>query len=273
MTRVIHISDTHLSAVKPHFVVNWAPLRDWIAQQDPALVIHTGDVTVDGADLEDDFAFCAACLAEVRHEVLSVPGNHDVGLPGSTHQPVTAERLVRWTRHFGRDWWLRDIPGWRLLGIDAMLFGSGTPNEAEQRAWLEQAMQSAGARRLAWFMHQPLFLEHPDEPDTGYWSVKPAPRAELIQLVRRHQVALVATGHLHRAHDVTLDGTRYLWCPATAFVVGPGMQPDMPGEKELGAVFYQFSETGFTASQVTLDQLTVKWIDDVVHEVYPQPGG
>lgn len=271
MTRIIQISDTHMSGVKPHFVGNWAPLRDWIAQQAPDLVIHTGDVTVDGAGLEADFGFCTARLAEIGPPVLSVPGNHDVGLPGAPDQPTTGERLARWDRHFGADRWLRDIPGWRLLGLDAMLFGSGKARDAEQHAWAEAAMASASGRRIAWFMHQPLFLEDPEEADTGYWSVKPAAREGLMRLVRRHQVALVATGHLHRAHDMSLDGTRYIWCPASSFVVGEAMQPAMPGTKQLGAVSYVFDEDGVAVSTVIMDQLTKHWIDDVVHEVYPKP--
>ncbi len=97
----------------------------WIAEQDPSLVIHTGDVSVDGAGHEPDLALAAAHMAELGKPVLTVPGNHDVGLPNSPTQPVNAERLARWDRSFGRNWWLHDIPGWRLIGLNAMLFGSG----------------------------------------------------------------------------------------------------------------------------------------------------
>jgi 3',5'-cyclic AMP phosphodiesterase CpdA len=48
MKRIIQISDTHLSPGKAHFADNWAPLASWIAGERPDLVIHTGDVTVDG---------------------------------------------------------------------------------------------------------------------------------------------------------------------------------------------------------------------------------
>lgn len=268
--KIIQISDTHLSAGKPHFVGNWAPLRDWVAEQRPDLVIHTGDVTVNGADQEDDLAFCAERCAEIGPRVLVAPGNHDVGQPGS-HQPIVTERLQRWRQHFGPDHWLFDIPGWRLLGLNAMLFASGHPAEAEQDAWLAHAMQTAGQRRIAWFMHLPLFLEHPDEPDTGYWTIKPEPRRRLLDLVRRHEVALVGAGHLHKAHDLVMDGTRYVWCPAGSFVVGPGMQEEMPGEKFLGAVSLELAPDRLDVSVVHLNQLAVLWIDDVVHEVYPKP--
>ena len=57
--RIIQISDTHLSPGKPHFADNWAPLARWIVEQRPDLVIHTGDVTVDGADVEEDIRYSA----------------------------------------------------------------------------------------------------------------------------------------------------------------------------------------------------------------------
>jgi hypothetical protein len=43
-----------------------------------------------------------------------------------------------------------------------MLMGSGEPEEDEQALWLEQVMTEAGERRIAWFLHRPLFLEDPE---------------------------------------------------------------------------------------------------------------
>lgn len=60
--RIIQISDTHLSARKRHFAGNWPPLADWIVAERPDLVIHTGDVTVDGADVEDDLRYAAGLM-------------------------------------------------------------------------------------------------------------------------------------------------------------------------------------------------------------------
>ena len=212
MFRLIQISDTHLSPGKPHFSGNWAPLAAWIAAQSPDLVIHTGDVTVDGADTEADLRHCAGLLHGLGIPFRAVPGNHDVGDSNHRHQPVSPERLARWQRHFGPDRWVEDVAGWRLVGLNAMLVGSSLVAEREQFAWLEGVMEGAAGRRLAWFLHRPLFLETPDEGDTGYWSVRPEARQALLQLVQRYRVALVASGHLHKAHQFTLDGTSYVWC-------------------------------------------------------------
>lgn len=267
--RVIQISDTHLSRGKAHFFDNWLPLVRWVAALRPDLVIHTGDVTVDGADTDDDLVYAAELMAGLGLRFRALPGNHDVGEAGHPRQPVTAARLGRWHARFGEDRWLEDLPGWRLIGLDAMILGSGIAAEAEQAAWLEAAMAGCAGRRIAWFLHKPLFLDTPTEGDTGYWSVKPQPRARLLELVERHRVALVASGHLHKAHDFEFQETRYLWGPASSFLVG-SFQPALPGEKRLGAVLYEFAATGFAAQIREVPGLTRHWLDDVIEEVYPR---
>ena len=268
--RIIQISDTHLSPGKAHFADNWAPLAGWIAEQRPQLVIHTGDVTVDGADVEEDLGYTVELMRGLGVRFRAVPGNHDVGDVGHGRQPLTEDRLQRWRAHFGPDRWVEDVEDCRLIGFDAMLLGSGEHKETQQAEWLEAVMHDAGDRRIAWFLHRPLFLDNPDEGDTGYWSVKPQPRAGLLNLTRRHSVALVASGHLHRAHDFVRDGTRYIWAPSSAFLVGPRMKaPPMPGENRLGAVVYKIAGRRIEADIVSVPGLSRHWIDDVAEEVYP----
>jgi alkaline phosphatase D len=268
MVRVIQISDSHLSPTKQHFGANWAPLVRWIAEQRPELIIHTGDVTVDAADMEADAAHCAELLRSLGAPVVAVPGNHDVGEVGNAHQPVNAERLARFRRHFGDDRWARDVEGWRLIGLNSMIFGGGREDDA-QTEWLEDTMADAGGRRIAWFTHRPLFIDSPDEGDTGYWSVKPPQRRALLDLVQRHNVAIVATGHLHRWHDFALNGTRYVWGPSSGFLVGERMAPPMGGSARLGAVIYDIDGERIDVNIRPVAGLQDYWIDDVVHEVYP----
>jgi 3',5'-cyclic AMP phosphodiesterase CpdA len=226
-------------------------------------------VTVDGADVEDDMVFCAAALEALQAPVLCVPGNHDVGEAAHPFQPVNGDRITRWRRHFGADYWSHDADGWRFIGLNSLVLGSGEQEEERQFAWLERALEEAAGRRIAWFMHQPLFLDEPDEGDTGYWGVKPVPRKRLLELVDRYAVALVASGHLHKAHDRQIGRTRFVWGPSSGFIVGPALQPEMAGAKRLGAVIYRFEQNGFTADISDVDGLETFCIDDVVHEVYP----
>jgi len=271
MKRVVQISDTHLSPFKAHFAANWEPLARWIRAQEPDYVIHTGDVTVDGADVEPELAHCAALFRDLGVPLLAVPGNHDVGDPGHPGQPVNDARIAAWRRHLGPDWWSLDLEDWRLIGLDAMLFGSGLAQEAEQAAWLDEQMRDGAGRGVAWFLHRPLFLEAPDEGDSGYWAVKPHVRAPLLARVREQGVALVASGHLHQMHARTLDGCRYVFGPSAGFVVSDKRQMRMPGDKCLGAVVYDFDGSSVHVRPLELVELARFWIDDVVHEVYPAP--
>jgi len=82
---------------------------------------------------------------------------------------------------------------------------------------------------------------------------------------------LVASGHLHRAHEFLCDGTRYLWAPASAFLVGPAMNaPPMAGVNRLGAVVYEIDGGTLQARIVEVPGLASHWIDDVAEEVYPR---
>jgi 3',5'-cyclic AMP phosphodiesterase CpdA len=253
--RVIQISDTHLSPVKADFVDNWAPLARWIASHRPDLVVHTGDVTFDGAENDDELAYASNLIAVSGRRWRVLPGNHDVGESGDH------ARLQRWRARFGADWWLEDIPGWRLVGLDALILGSGSADEAKRMAWLNETMLGAGARQVAWLLHKPLFLDDPGEGDTGYWSIKPQARAGLFAHLERRSIALVASGHLHKARDFRYGETRYLWGPASSFLIGD-VQPTMPGEKRLGAVLYEFDKRGVAAEICDVPGLVEHWLGE-----------
>ncbi|RCW77680.1 calcineurin-like phosphoesterase family protein [Phyllobacterium bourgognense] len=92
--RIIQITDTHLSPSKTHFNINWQPLADWINWENPDLVVHTGDLTLDGAGTDDDLAFSIGLLNELSVPVLSVPGTHDIGHMQNGAQTVNQRRLV-----------------------------------------------------------------------------------------------------------------------------------------------------------------------------------
>ncbi|WP_191059783.1 metallophosphoesterase family protein [Geminicoccus harenae] len=269
MTRVLQISDTHVGFAKRHFLDNWRKVQAWADSQDADLLIHTGDVTLDGAGDARDIPYCAELLQGLDVPWQSVPGNHDVGDPDSLAQPVNDARLAAWGEGFGTGNWIMDLEEWRLLGLNSMLIGSGRSEEAAQLAWLKDSMAGAGTRRIGWFLHRPLFIHEPEDPDMGYWAAKPEPRQAYMDLIGRHDVGLVASGHLHKSHDFELDGVRYVWAPSTAFALRPDQQPGMPGESRLGAVVYEFAGRELSVARVDVPELQMFWIDDVLHEIYP----
>src|SRR5690606_16939275 len=184
--RIIQITDTHLSPLNPHFNRNWQPLVAWIEEQKPDLIIHTGDVSVDGADIEADLEFCRSCLDELSAPTLVLPGNHDIGHLPESHQPVNSERLARWNRHFGADRWAQEHGGWTLIGLNSLIIGSGEAAEEEQFEWLEGELANSSGKPVAVFAHKPLFVDSPDEGDSGYWGIRPAARQRLYDLFAAH---------------------------------------------------------------------------------------
>lgn len=269
--RIVQITDTHLSPIKTHFNPNWEPLVAWVEQQKPDLIIHTGDLAVDGADIEADLEFCRSCFEQLSAPVLSVPGNHDIGHLPESHQPVNAERLARWQRHIGPDRWAKDLGDWLIVGLNSLIIGTGSEQEEDQFQWLENVLESADGKPVAVFAHKPLFVDDPEEGDSGYWGIRPAARQRLYDLFAQYNVQLHASGHLHRAWKGEAFGTRYVWGPAAAFIVG-AMERDLPGERILGAVVHELGEAA-TSAIVRIDELTPYVIDDVVHEVYPHHAG
>lgn len=266
--KIVQISDTHLSPAKSHFNGNWEPVRAWIEAVAPDLVIHTGDVTIDGADHEDDITFSLDLIGQLSMPVLIVPGNHDVGhLPGS-HQPVDPVRLARWRRLAGPDYWGRDHGDWRLLGLNSLLIGFEDEEEDRQFAWLEEQLVSRDGRRVAVFAHKPLFVDDPGEGDTGYWGIRPRQRQRLFDLFAEAEVALHASGHLHWAWTGKHAGTSLVWAPPTSFIIDTLERP-MPGERLVGAVVHEFSEVNVKSEIIAVPGLTSHLLDPIVEEVYP----
>lgn len=265
--RLVQITDTHFSPTKTHFNSNWQPLADWIADQNPDLVIHTGDLALDGADTEEDLIFSMAKLNELAVPVLTVPVNHDIGHMLDGAQPVNGERLERWRRLVGPEEWVHDIGNWRLIGFNSLTLGNDSAEEETQFAWLDEALSTADGRRIAVFAHKPLFIDEPDEGDTGYWSVRPSARHRMYELFAEHDVALHASGHLHRAWSGSLNDIQLIWAPPASFIVGP-MERDMPGERIVGAVVHTLDED-VTSEIVEIAGMTPFLLDDVAEEVYP----
>jgi 3',5'-cyclic AMP phosphodiesterase CpdA len=221
MTRIIALSDIHLSPIHGFFWENWCIARDFADHFNADAVIVNGDLCINGPDSDDEMAFAARALRGLRSPVLTVPGNHDVGdePPGQdAHQLVDAARLARWHRFIGTDRWTFEAGVWRLIGVNAQLFGSGLPEEAEQDNWLDTQLANRGGAPAALITHKPLFLESPDEQDSSVACTGPIPRASLLPRLRNGGIRLVVSGHLHQFRDRTIDGIRHLWLPAVAFV-------------------------------------------------------
>ena len=266
--RIIQVSDTHLSAVHDVFSHNTEAVARWLVDQRADLVIHTGDVSMDGAGEDADLFLSAQWIERFEIEMLCVPGNHDVGDLASIKptQPVNDARLEMWRSTIGPDWWRADRQGWRLVGLDAMLLGTGHADEERQFEWLAEALKTDAP--IAIFLHKPLFIDHPEEGPRGYWTVLPEPRKRMLALMSSANVKLVASGHLHIHRQVNIGGISYVWGPAASFVVGES-QEDLGGDRMLGVVEHLFEADSVTSRFIRMEGLEDLTIEPVLHILYP----
>ncbi|MBY0339458.1 MAG: metallophosphoesterase [Acetobacteraceae bacterium] len=232
--RIAQISDAHLSPRVTLFEGNFDRVAEEIRAARPDLMIATGDLSLDGADRDEDLIHARDRHAAIGADWVAVPGNHDVGdepLLGAK-QPSSAERVARWTRILGTYGFVRDVPGWRVIGFDTQSLHSAPG----QWAAIEAAVRGAGARRIALFQHKPLCEDRLTDARRNYWPVLPEFRSRLLALFAGGGPALVASGHVHQWWDRgVVDGIRQLWAPPTSFIIGPDFQWGY-GERLLGWV-------------------------------------
>jgi 3',5'-cyclic-AMP phosphodiesterase len=244
ITRIAQISDTHLSPGKAFFRTNFDLVAEHLSAAAPDLIINTGDLALDGADHDADLIEARTAHESIGRECLVLPGNHDVGdhLDVARRQPVNAERLARYRRIVGPDVWTLDVPGWRLLGLNALTLGLDL-DDGRQDDVISGAAASLAGRSLAIFMHKPLADLSYDEALTSNRFMTHGPRQHLLTLLGGATPALICCGHVHQYRDSQMGGTRHIWAPATSFVLSDPWQPGY-GAKMVGYLAHEFHADG-----------------------------
>jgi len=243
---VIVVSDTHLSPDAPEAQENWAAVVRYVTAAAPDLVIHLGDLSLDGARNPADLDHARRQLDLLPVPWAAVPGNHDIGdnpLPGvPAGSTITEGRRQRWLDVVGEDYWSLVIADWTLVAVNAQLAGSGLAAEASQWSWLEAQVRSAGpGQRIALLAHKPLTApadELPAAPPYRFWP--PASRHRLSDLFAGRPPQLIASGHVHQARQLSLDGSSHVWVPTTWAVLPDHAQPVF-GSKRCGVLSLTFA--------------------------------
>jgi len=239
--RVILVSDSHLSASAPQAQANWDAVVGYVGACAPDLVIHLGDLSLDGAGDAADLRRGRTQLDRLPTPWHAVPGNHDIGdnpWPGAPAGiAVDPARHQRWLDIVGADHWSIAAGGWTVLAMNAQLLGSGLAAEAAQWSWLEeQAGRHRGGPPVALITHKPVTAtgtELAAAPPHRFWP--PPARDRLARLFGGTPPALVLSGHVHQYRVLRLDGTEHLWVPTTWAVLPAQIQPVL-GAKRCGIV-------------------------------------
>jgi 3',5'-cyclic AMP phosphodiesterase CpdA len=231
--RIALIADSHLSPRAPECVANWHAARHAVGRFSPDLTVHLGDISLDGQEHPEELAYAAQSVRRWPTAMRCLPGNHDMG-DGSGEVLLDDALLASYVSLFGPDHWSVTVDGWQLLGINAQLLGSGSPQELAQWRWLEALARADGApARTALFLHRPLARVRPDDPkDRGRYVAKAA-RERWLDGPLKATLRLVISGHTHQYLDVVAAGVRHVWMPSSGFVLPDEMQARV-GEKLVG---------------------------------------
>jgi 3',5'-cyclic AMP phosphodiesterase CpdA len=252
--RVTIVSDTHLSSLAPEADTNWEAVLRYIADVKPDLVVHVGDLSLDGAFRVDDLHYARRQLDRLDVPWRAVPGNHDTGdnpFPGKPREDIDATRIEQWRAIVGEAHWSVEVGGWFLIGIDAQLFGSGLDDEAAQWRFLDT--EFAGRDRhdpTMMIVHKPFGLTDTElqAPHPHRYVPEPA-RQKLMDIVRAERIRLVVSGHVHQYRRLDLDGAHHLWAPTTWAVLPDEMQPTI-GLKRSGVVQLDLEADGTWDAQL-----------------------
>jgi 3',5'-cyclic AMP phosphodiesterase CpdA len=230
----VQISDTHIGFAKDaNPDVNGTLTRaiDLVngMQQQPALVIHTGDITHLSKPQEFDLA--QQMFSKLRAtELHTTPGEHD------TADPAVAEYFSRFGQASqNRGYYSFDHAGVHFIAlINVLQFkaaGLGTLG-AEQLAWVTADLQArSSSTPIVVFAHMPLWTIY--EP----WGWGTGDASQLLDQLRRFGSVTVLNGHIHQIVQKVEGNMTFHTARSTAYpqpvagtAAGPGPLK-VPGEQ------------------------------------------
>jgi 3',5'-cyclic AMP phosphodiesterase CpdA len=240
MVRVLVVSDSHLSPLAPHADDHWTAIVAEAGRSRPDLVVHAGDISMDGANDAGELRHARCRLDELPVPWRAIPGNHDIGDVGDTTEPIDEHRRAAYAAAFGEGSWDMRLGGWHLVGVDIQTLASPLPAATGLWSWLNRTV--TGDQPTALFIHRPLLPHQRGESDEPRRYVTGSTRRQLLDLVARGDIRLVVSGHVHQWRDVMNGACRHVWAPSTWSSLPDAIQPRI-GTKVTGAVDIELDET------------------------------
>jgi 3',5'-cyclic AMP phosphodiesterase CpdA len=201
MPRLIHLSDLHFGAHDPRLV---DAVEEQVNADKPDLVVISGDLT-QRAKTEQ---FKEACrflerLRDAGHDVLAVPGNHDIPLYDVLRRFLSP--LMRYRRYIDDTLCpFIELPGVAVLGINtarSLTFSDGRVSH-EQMDFIRESFARTDPKMFRVLVtHHPMFaLPVGDGPELG----KAIGRQEhALDAIAEAGIDMLFAGHNHRpsTHD------------------------------------------------------------------------
>ena len=220
-----------------------------IAAEKPPFVLHLGDLVHTLPHLptyQDAAAEAREIFQPVADRLHVMPGNHDIGdkpNPDAPAGPADAETIRQFETAFGRQYHSFEHEGCLFAMINSSLVNSGTTFEAEQKAWLEETLAVNAGKRLFVCSHYPPFIYSADE-QSHYDNYAEPGRSWFLDLVERHAVEAVFSGHVHHFFFNRVGETLFYCLMPTSFIRQDYAEmyaiepPDQYGRNDVGKFAY-----------------------------------
>ncbi|HVX38370.1 MAG TPA: metallophosphoesterase [Gemmatimonadaceae bacterium] len=222
----VQLSDSHIGFSKEANTNVTATLQEAVAKvnalpQNPAFVLHTGDITQ--LSKPDEFDTAHEVLKDLRTDrVFYVPGEHDVAVDNGA---AYLQRYGKGT--VGGGWYSFDHTGVHFIGLVNVLNlkagGLGTLG-GEQIDWLKKDVATLpSSTPIVLFAHVPLWTVYPE------WGWGTDDSEQALALLKRFGSVTVLNGHIHQIMQKVEGHMSFHTAMSTAFPQpAPGTAPS-PG--------------------------------------------
>ena len=228
----VQISDTHIGFNKEANPDVSGTLQRTIelvnAMPDqPALIVHTGDIT--HLSRASEFDLAQQLLSQLKTtELHTVPGEHD------TSDPAVTEYFNRFGKASGnKGYYSFDHAGVHFIGlINVLQFKAGGLGSlgTEQLEWVEADLKGRSASTpLVVFAHMPLWTIY--EP--WGWGTSDAP--QLMGYLRRFGSVTVLNGHIHQIVQKVEGNVTFHTARSTAYPQPTAGEGEGPGPLKVPA--------------------------------------
>lgn len=229
-----------------------------IAEEIPALVVHTGDLVSRGASRQAWVTFDKeiAPLREAKIPFWPSLGNHDY--MGSNDEALE-NYFNRFSFLFGERWYSFRHKAVLFVALDSNFSQTALWERKAQKRWLRKTLDEAGADdSIRWVIP---YFHHPPFTNSLFYKGDRAVRSDFLPLFQScPKVRSVFTGHVHSYQRFARDGIAHV-------VTGGGGAPRVPVQADAAKQRYRDEYPGgairdFHYCKVTVhpDRLDVEMI-------------
>lgn len=234
--RLLVAADTHLSTRTPEASANWVAATGAAGGCD--LLVHAGDLTLDGAHGDADLLLARGHLDALPVPWVAVPGNHDVG------DPSRSGRVEAWRGVVGPAAWSTLVGGWTLVGVDAQALGA-------RPAALEHALAAIASAPgpVALITHKPLHARPEEVAAAPAARFVPEPARSALHDALQAAGGVVVSGHVHQHRQVRSGSVLHVWAPSSWAVLPEEVQATV-ATKRCGVVVVDLHPDGTATAEL-----------------------